>query len=437
MAWTVLTPFLFHSLKATNDLSIKKNTNQASNGFAHGDVNTFLQDKTEDRHIDDAKPPTWVNGRHMVHVIYSRFMQHQPDLIELGLARLKLFKTFCLPTMTHQTNQQFLWIIRTDPELHPILKKDLLNTVSGITNIAVVGSNEIRKGSINGGFRGSNAISDITPESLFYGNMEMVKSLHQSAQTRTVLETNLDMDDGLGLTFAETAKNVTRSKFRGNRKKNAWMTLCVGRHVEWQYFSPWDNATDKGSLTLGSTHICVTSGLSWATMAKAEPEFIEAHHLIKKESKDCKAFHKAHVGCWQELPEDDLLAIRARTPTSTGMARVLSSNSEWTKELVDTDKALWPTLDQTFGISKASIRESHQYLSEHMEMVVHDNLKGQCRKDHSCSEGIKKKLKKIIFKGDMFKNKHDLVHVIQTALDSPLTAELWSRFCFDSLDAQT
>jgi hypothetical protein len=40
--------------------------------------------------------------------------------------------------------------------------------------------------------------------------------------------------------------------------------------------------------------------------------------------------------------------------------------------------------------------------------------------------------------GDMWKNKHGLVHVIQTSLDSPLSVEVLSHFCFDSLvEAQT
>eukprot|EP00980_Cylindrotheca_fusiformis_P028882 scaffold22666_cov142-Cylindrotheca_fusiformis.AAC.1 len=464
VALTTLAPFVLKQPKQANNIYFWSNTERrngydkpAADGDAKyhqrdnvkessatrkGNVEAFQRDnrkKPPKQSNREVGPPTtyWASSRGIVHVIYSRFMQHQPDLVELGLARLELFKTFCLPTITQQTNQEFLWIIRTDPELHPTLKDSLIQAIDGLTNVAIVGSNEIRKGSIKGGFRGSNAISDILPESLFYGKMILIKSFHNSAQTHTVLETNLDMDDGLGLGFVETAQNITHYAFHGNRRRNAWMNLCVGRHLEWQYYAPWDNATDKGSLTFGSTHICVTAGLSWATMVKAEPEFVEAHHLVKRESRDCRVFHKTHVGCWKELPEDDLLAIRARTPTSTGMARVLSSDSEWTKEQLDTDIGLWSTLHQSFGITKASIRTSHRYLSEHMEVVVQDNLKGQCRKDHSCSEGIKKKLKRIIFKGDMYKNKHDLVHVIQTSLDSPLSAEVLSLFCFGSLEAQT
>ncbi|KAL3937386.1 MAG: hypothetical protein SGBAC_007497, partial [Bacillariaceae sp.] len=391
--------------------------------------------QSNDTSLHQAKK--WSNDRQIVHVIFTRFMQHQPNLVALGLARLKLFVTFCLPTIKQQTNQQFLWIIRTDPDLHPTLRDALLREVSELPNVVVVGSNEIRKGSIDGGFRNENSIEDITAESLFFGSMDLVQSFHGSSQLRNLLETNLDADDGLGLNFVETIQNLTQYRFEGNRRKTAWFNVCVGKHLEWQYNAPWDNSTEKGSLSLGSTHICVTAGLSWATMRKADPEFTEAHHLIKQETKDCKDTHKSHLGCWDQLPDSEFMAIRARTPTSTGMARVLDAESTWTKELVDQDALYWTKMKDSFGIQPKSIVKSRRYLTDHMEPIVEDNLKGQCRKDHSCSEGIKKKLKKILFKDTTWKSKHDLVHIIQTSLDSSLSMHVLNQFSFPSLEAQT
>lgn len=69
-------------------------------------------------------PKVYKKGE-LFHIIKTRFMQHQPRLLELGKARLELFKTFCLPSMLHQTTQNFFWIIYTDPELHPDLLKEM------------------------------------------------------------------------------------------------------------------------------------------------------------------------------------------------------------------------------------------------------------------------------------------------------------------------
>jgi hypothetical protein len=382
----------------------------------------------------------WRNDNDIVHIIYTRFMQHQPNLLKLGKARLELFKTFCLPTIAQQTNKQFLWIIRIDPELHLDLKDGLIQALNGVPNVAVVGSNEVRKGSEDRGFRSSDAISDITPQLLFYGDMELIQSFHASTKGRTLLETNLDADDGLGLTFAERAQKLTLSKFENIPKMNGWMNLCVGRHLEWQFYAPWDKNTDKGSLHLGSTHICVTPGLSWATQAKARPKFIKQHHMIKKSTPSCEESKTSFLGCWAEItvpnPATDVMAIRARTPTSTGMNRVIMSESDWDQEQENTDNASWPLLEPSFAIPKPVVQSSHKYLSDHLQELVEENLKGQCTKDHSCSEGIKKKLKTLFFQRGKWQNKHELVHVIHT-FHPPSALAVSKYFSFETMEAQT
>lgn len=408
----------------SNDVTDTKNNNsQASPALESNDI-------TE-----------WKNDNDIVHIIYSRFMQHQPNLLELGKARLELFKTFCLNTIAQQTNKQFLWIIRADPDLHPTLREGLLQAIGDIPNIVVVGSNEIRKGSLNGGFRSPDAISDITEESLFYGNLRLIQSFHAATKGRTLLETNLDADDGLGLTFVETAQRETKSKFDKIPEQNGWMNLCVGRHLEWQYYAPWDKQTDKGSLHLGSTHICVTPGLSWATQPNATPNFTVQHHLIKKKTKGCHEVNNPYLGCWYELPvanaDQDVMAIRARTPTSTGMNAVVMEDHNWDKRQARTDKASWPLLNPSFAISLPNVQESHKYLSNHLTELVKENLEGQCTKDHSCSEGIKKKLKSLFFARGKWQNRHDLVHVVHTSLHDPKMLDMWQYFPFNSLQAQT
>eukprot|EP00980_Cylindrotheca_fusiformis_P010550 scaffold2334_cov118-Cylindrotheca_fusiformis.AAC.22 len=420
-----------------------------------------LFESNNDRHLETGVTPTttvaeppkptapyltqttgklWENDNDMVHVIYSRFMQHQPNLLELGKARLELFKAFCLPTIAKQTNQQFLWIIRTDPELHPELKDELIKAIEGMPNIAVVGSNEVRKGSVDRGFRSPQATSDITKESLFYGDLKLIHSFHEATEGRTLLETNLDADDGLGLTFVERAQELTKSKFENIENKDGWINLCVGRHLEWQFYAPWDKNTDKGSLYLGSTHICVTPGLSWATQANARPKFTKEHHRLKKSTPSCDESKASFLGCWVEIPvpnpDTDAMAIRARSPTSTGMNRVVMSESDWKQEQEDTDKESWPLLEPSFAITQSMVKSSHQYLSDHLQDLVEENLKGQCTEDHSCSEGIKKKLKSLFFQGGKWQNKYDLVHIIHT-FHPPSALAASKYFSFEAMESQT
>jgi hypothetical protein len=388
----------------------------------------------------------WSNRLDIVHVMYTRFMQHQPNLLVLGKARLELFKTFCLSTIAHQTNKQFLWIIRTDPDLHSTLKEGLIQALveQNITNVVVVGSNKVRKGSVNGGFRGSEGISDITYDSLFHGSMKLVQSYHMAAQNHSVIETNLDADDGLGLNFVESVQNKTNIKFTrfGGKGKIGWINFCVEHHLEWQYYAPWNSENDKGSLRLGNKHICITPGLSWATQLNAKPDFTVSHQLIKKETPDCPKHQQRKVlGCWESVPtkqHSDYMAIRARTPTSTGMNNVMISEKvEWKKDQMHFDKKNWFALEQFFGIHTTAVQQSHKYLGDNLKALIEENLKGQCTKDHSCSEGIKKKLKTMLYQKDEYSNRHGIVHVIETSLESLLAFYILIDFCFQSMEAQT
>ena len=75
----------------------------------------------------------------LVHVVETRFMQEQYSLLELGLARLALFESFCLPSMLTQTNGNFLWIIRADPKLHPLIVKRMQEVLKGKPNFILMG----------------------------------------------------------------------------------------------------------------------------------------------------------------------------------------------------------------------------------------------------------------------------------------------------------
>ena len=155
------------------------------------------------------------------------------------------------------------------------------------------------------------------------------------------------------------------------------MNLCVGRHLEWQYFSPWDKNTEKGSLHLGSTHVCITPGLSWATQTQARPHFTEAHHLIKKNTTACDRSSDSFLGCWEEIHVDteaDVMAIRARTPTSTGMSRVVFEDSEWNQEEKETDASSWSMLESSFAIAQADVMEARKYHKTHV-LVTDDGAR--------------------------------------------------------------
>ena len=95
---------LFHRHRETHTYKIEKPKVRKKEESTKNYLHSVLKNR---RIANQEYMTSWRNSREIVHVIYTRFMQHQPNLVELGKARLELFKTFCLTTIAEQTNQQF------------------------------------------------------------------------------------------------------------------------------------------------------------------------------------------------------------------------------------------------------------------------------------------------------------------------------------------
>lgn len=181
----------------------------------------------EEESIDESQ----TRGDHprIIHILETRFMQDQPNLVELANARLHLFKTICLPSVIHQTAWgNFVWIIRTDPELQDEIKKELihiLNDAGALTNkdedgkektlTYVIGSNDnyvvsnvtalnVRPFDIRAML--SDTLSN--PETIFVGKTTSIKELlDEVSQPRfkkdVVIWTRLDADDGLNIAILQ------------------------------------------------------------------------------------------------------------------------------------------------------------------------------------------------------------------------------------------
>ena len=333
--------------------------------------------------------PVWNNDYNLVHVIQTRFMQQQPNLLHLGKARLQLFQTICLPSMLSQTSQQYLWIIRTDPQLHNELKTELLDTVRNVRNIVIVASNENPEG-----FREAGSIADITPGSVWSGSYQMVQDYHQAAQDRIVLETRLDADDGIAYGFVQSVQQQAASTLT-----HAWKVWCVDSHVEWQYNDPWDAHTTRGSLFPIRTIHCITPGLTWGYHVQASRRdiVVSEHHRIHKFVPSCE-IQSARCLTRLQIGDSLPLAIRARTPTSAGMANLILNHKRKFDHLPiqASQELLWNKVPDIFGLEATKIWEMRAYLQSHLTEIVKDALHGQCTKGHSCKVGSREALEALL-----------------------------------------
>jgi hypothetical protein len=390
--------------------------------------------------IHRLKPPTWKNRHDLVHVVQTRFMQFQPNLIELGRARLRLFAAVTLPSVVQQSQSEFLWIIRTDPNLDQSLRNELIAMVASYNNIVLVGSNENPEG-----FKGDGCIADLLSSSngqspIWAGSISTVQSFHEAARSHIVLETRLDADDALLLDFVEivqvdAAQRLTRD----------WIVWCAKNHMEWQYESPWVNDTETGALVgLNAMH-CVTPGLTWGYSVGVDRTSVtvsqhqQIHEVVRAcvdapdaasdeqgDANDSKKRYVDRSRCLVRVhpPNKFPLVLRARCPTSAGMERVFTGGvlDEKNDDVVgrlqhsrwkNSQEELFGQLPVLFGIQAQDLFDVRAYLTQHLSAILTDALVGQCTKGHSCKGESKILLKNLLDASTKRQDRHDPVETIE------------------------
>jgi hypothetical protein len=314
-------------------------------------------------------------------------MQDQPDLVDLGMARLEIFKSFCLPSLVGQSSNDFLWIIRTDPMLNDTVKQPLLELLRPYPNFVLIASNLNPEG-----FRAP--FQDISPDSVWSGSYDLIREYHEAAQTRVLLESRLDADDGLHYRFVEYMQIAPLPQH------GTWKVWCALTHLEWHANSPFNKMkSDYGFLVGMKNSGCVTPGLTMAYGLGASRDDLPrgTHQYL----------HKILPPCSSDTPSLCLErfslkpgAIRARTPTSAGMAHLVEETnrrkymrSSSQSQLQD---KIWDGAEPIFGIDRQQIISTKHYLTQHLGAIAADNLKGQCTKGHSCKQEAKTMLKRIV-----------------------------------------
>ena len=192
-----------------------------------------------------SKSPDNNDKPELIHIIQTRFMQHQPNLLSLGQARLELFTTFCLPSLEAQLNKNFIWIIRTDPQLHPTLRDKLIKSLRGKPNFILLGSNYNPEGfgrqnsDSYGEFLREDSHKDVSDTAqILSGNITLVQQAFMKSNNGGILlETRLDADDGLHRDFVKTVQSEARHLAESGEE--LWRIWCINYNVEWHPLDPF------------------------------------------------------------------------------------------------------------------------------------------------------------------------------------------------------
>ena len=345
----------------------------------------------------------------MLHIVTTRFMQAQPQLFNLGLARLLLFETFCLPTMIHQEveKESFLWFVMTDPELDAVLLDRLKELLAPYPNFYLIASNAklLTPHNLTAGMRYASTI-------ILTGDLKMLYDRMFDIHRPLLIETRLDSDDGLESTALQEIQSIARDELPYDN--DGWQIICNYLHFEWRNNDILNSSAallqSAGQLRVVREHICTTPGYSLVRHRHLHSIDFPAwprlgHHLVTRDWPQCmrekarssktdgtsntKTNLTATSNCWTKLGQFPA-ALRSRTITSAGMSRVEATPEGMKYE--NQTALFWKIVERDFGIHQDSATTTSQYLKDHLPEIVVDNLKGQCTFGHSCKESSREKL---------------------------------------------
>lgn len=364
----------------------------------------------------------------IVHVVETRFMQRQSRLLELGFARLALFEAFCLPSMFAQTNKNFVWIIRADPDLHPSLVFRLQELLEDRENFILIGSNDNPEGFGRPKIPFPNFLRSNGDVNVWSGNISLAEEAYdQSAAGAVLLETRLDSDDGVHMNFIQLVQEEARKSLlidnSDQTNNDHWRLWCIESRIEWHPLNPFPETQEilaanetfpDGYLVYYSEKSCSTPGLTFGYSAGASRESLGFDHLrhdeIAAKIAKCKK-NSAEVKCVSRLSDLKPGAVRARTTTSAGMANVITGDEKldkanplkrvskklFTQQYFEQGK-LWYGVKHLLKVSSQSVQFARTIILDRMQEIAQDNLSGQCTAGHSCKNGTKKILESLATK---------------------------------------
>ena len=346
-------------------------------------------------------PKVYKKGE-VFHIIKTRFMQYQPRLVELGKARLELFKTFCLPSMLHQTTQNFFWLIYTDPDLDEYLLEEMKKLLKPYPHFYLVPSLIDKRAQ-----GGKDILRKLKPEDFHIGDTDMLFANLKYVHWLAVLESRFDADDALNIHFVEEIQRRGYDVFVKDKGGREWMFWCINQAVEWHWVGPGNpkSLQTYGALVFSRSYsddnFCHTPGLTVGvargsftrTVAKAPHHLL--YQMLEEEDTNCGSTYHG-TDCVDFVTDFDQCALRSRTPTSASMANVNSLGFKTIKQAVEQSVERWTSIISNFALLPENTKNTNIYLMENMRPILEDALRGQCTEGHSCRDEARGALEELI-----------------------------------------
>jgi hypothetical protein len=353
----------------------------------------------------------------IVHVVNTRFMMGQANMTILGEARLKLFETFCLPTIINQSVQNFYWLILINPTLEASILRELRQLLDPIPNAYLILTDK-PDWSKDGYCLDLQEVADMHRQGqldIVTGNLRRLAAfdLHKGCGERPRLilrmDTILDADDGLHHQAFEgmqkTAIQYTQQEEPLNIDNNWWF-MCIDEYYEFHnrniFMMSSKNSSSVGSGLIGRRiHAvnCVSAG--WTRVGsmmapisdtkfprKSEihhSDLVWARHKCQKKRENLR--HRFYSRCYERVFPASAMAIRCRTITSDSMDHVDKSISHYgdlpgqdpntSPLLINGSEVYWKDLADNFYIDRQNAVDASRFMYEHFHEIAEENLKSK------------------------------------------------------------
>ena len=431
-----------HSEAMKQKLVLQSNRNNSFRKLQHG----FPKELPDHSKIDPnyqrehADTPLFRPGANpdLVHIIVTRFNQMQTGLPYLGQARFELFKTFTVPSIKAQSNQDFLWMIFTDPDQDDEILSQLMDILKDVPNAVLIGSNKVPSDYVYDDWIGQI-------ERMFIGTQQQIRDYMNASKSRVFLESRLDADDSVFGDFVQNVQRQVNDSLVKQANKHHWnpnafspkqyRVFCAEYYLEWGYFNPWEPQSEKGHIVeVHRPYYCASPGLTYAyqvgssknnnaiptkahnKMATSFPQCsterpINCIERISIET-DADTTSKKRIGKKKTTKDKDktkkkqkykYAALRSRTPTSTAMQGVVPSllvkeNKEWPKRQEDAWKNI---VHQQFHVNPGDVWALRKAFKLNLHSILKDALKGQCSKqEYGCKDSSIHTLKSLLAKAE-------------------------------------
>jgi hypothetical protein len=336
--------------------------------------------------VEVTERPHTYNVTSPLHVIKSRFMQHQPELIALGWARFRLFEGLCFPSMVAQTSQNFVWLVYTDPRLPAALENAVIKLLEPYPHFYLVKDNSESR------FKGGTELERLDWEDVVSGDAQRLRYLLQQRDRFPFLETRIDADDGLHEQFVEQIQKEALSVLSAERTH--WTFWCIKQALEWHWVGRCGVSDDQrtfGALLPSREYVnyCHTPGMTLGLYRADEQKDVMgvAHSRLWSTLEEKGSYcgpQTYGTDCIIHLDDFRFAALRARTPTSASMVGVNKQPVEFLQEWDRTREDTWKFAREYFALDKGSCQRTLAYLEENMNSILVDAEAGQCTEGHSC-----------------------------------------------------